>query len=172
MKKLLGAVRTSVNAAREKAGAATSGRRRISGIPFILALVMLLGVGMVGVLLFNTRIQDQQRQLDELQASAQRLDYHEAALEQSVDQLGTTDTLGAKAANLGMVPNPNPLVIQMPQGSVNGKPQAADGTAMPGIAVPSTISSATPTYRPASPTPTPTPGAATGTPTASPTEGR
>ena len=46
MKKLLGAVRTSINAAREKAGAATSGRRRISGIPFILALVMLLGVGM------------------------------------------------------------------------------------------------------------------------------
>lgn len=132
MRRLLRASRRRLGDARDRARG-SSFWRRISGVPFALALVTLLAVGMVAVLLFNTRIQDQQRQLDDLQASAQRLDYHEAALEQSVDQLGTTGTLGSKAANLGMVPNPNPLVIQMPDGSLHGKPQAAVGTEMPGI---------------------------------------
>ncbi len=147
---------------------------RVSGIPFILSLVLVLSIGMVGVLLFNTRIQDQQRQLDDLQASAQSLQNHEAALEQSVDNEGTTNTLGAKAANLGMVPNPNPVIIRMPDGSVYGTPRAAESNEIPGISVPSQITSATPTYRPSSASPTPS-GSATSsaaTPSPSSTEGR
>lgn len=125
----------------EQTGAA--GRStRLAGVPFILVLLAILGLGMAAVLVLNTSIQQQESTLEDLRAQAQASGYHQDLLQGEVDQLGTTNVLAAKAANLGMVPNPNPVIIQMPAGQIHGTPQAAVGTELPGIAVPSSVPSA------------------------------
>lgn len=120
-----------------------SGRTRLAGIPFVLLLMVILGLGMTAVLVLNTSIQQQESSLEDLRASAQAAGYRQDLLQGQVDQLGTTDVLAAKAANLGMVPNPAPVIVQMPSGQIHGTPQAAVGTEIPGVAVPSAVPSPT-----------------------------
>lgn len=122
-------------------GPAAPHRTTLAGIPFALLLLVILGLGMAAILIVNTSIQQQESTLEDLRASAQAAGYHQDLLQGEVDQLGTTTVLAAKAANLGMVPNPNPVIIQMPSGQVHGTPTPATGTEMPGVAVASAVPS-------------------------------
>lgn len=160
---------------REVAGAAPRRRARLAGIPFIFVLLVILGLGMAAVLVLNTSIQQQESTLEELRAQAQASAYRQDLLQGQVNQLGTTNVLAAKAANLGMVPNPNPAILQLPAGEIHGTPQAAVGTELPGVAVPSAVPSPTSqisinTGAPSTAT-TPTPSAATSAAPASPAPG-
>lgn len=110
------------------------GGRRLSNGAFVLSLILLLGVGLGGVLVLSTKIQEQQTQLESLQDQAEQVSYHEAALQGQVDQLSTTNSLAGMAAALGMVPNTNPLIIVMPDGTAHGTPAPVTGTEMPGVA--------------------------------------
>ncbi|WP_316670657.1 hypothetical protein [uncultured Propionibacterium sp.] len=122
------------------------GGRRLSNGAFVLSLLLLLGLGLGGVLVLSTRIQEQQTQLEKLQDQAEQASYHEAALQGEVQKLSATNSLARMAAVLGMVPNTNPLIIQMPGGASYGTPDPMDGTEMPGVAVaPAESSSASPT---------------------------
>lgn len=109
------------------------GGRRLSNGAFVLLLIGLLGAGLGAVLVLSTQIQEQQAELEELQNQAEQAAYHEAALQGEVNELSTTNSLARMAAALGMVPNTNPLIIQMPDGTSHGTPAAMDGTEMPGV---------------------------------------
>jgi len=119
------------------------GGRRLSNGAFVLLLIGLLGIGLGLVLVLSTQIQQQQAELEELQDQAEQASYHEAALQGEVNELSTTNSLARMAAALGMVPNTNPLIIQMPDGTSHGTPAAMDGTEMPGV-VPAESAAANP----------------------------
>ncbi|MFT8395685.1 hypothetical protein, partial [Propionibacterium sp.] len=110
-----------------------------AGIPFIAVLLTILGLGMAGILILNTSIQQQENQLEGLQSQAQAAGYRQALLQGQVDQLSTTDVLAAQAANLGMVPNTNPVIIEMPSGQVVGSPPPAPARALPGVGRPQQV---------------------------------
>lgn len=139
----------------------SNGSSSLDRVPFAILLVIIMSLGLALVLALNTKIQEQQAQLETLQTQAQNLEYREAALQGEVDQLSTTNVLAALAANLGMIPNPYPVVIQMPEGSVYGTPQAAAGSEFTSVAVPSEVNTnpgASGTLNiSVTPSPTPTP---------------
>ena len=112
------------------------GGRRLSNGAFVLVLIGMLGIGLGGVVVLSTQIQDQQTQLEQLQNQAEQASHHEAALQGEVERLSTTNSLASMAAALGMVPNTNPLIVQMPDGASHGTPVPMEGTEMPGVAVP------------------------------------
>lgn len=112
------------------------GGRRLSNGAFVLVLIGMLGIGLGGVVVLSTQIQDQQTQLEQLQNQAEQASHHEAALQGEVKRLSTTNSLASMAAALGMVPNTNPLIVQMPDGASHGTPVPMEGTEMPGVAVP------------------------------------
>ena len=112
------------------------GGRRLSNGAFGLVLIGMLGIGLGGVVVLSTQIQDQQTQLEQLQNQAEQASHHEAALQGEVERLSTTNSLASMAAALGMVPNTTPLIVQMPDGASHGTPVPMEGTEMPGVAVP------------------------------------
>ncbi|RLP11181.1 hypothetical protein [Propionibacterium australiense] len=146
------------------------GGRRLSNGAFGLSLILLLVIGLGTVLVLSTQIQQQQTELEELQDQAKLASYHEAALQGEVNELSTTNSLARMAAALGMVPNTNPLIIQMPEGTSHGTPAAMDGSEMPGV-VPAESAPATPQAG-ASPTSPASSGPSAGTAEPAPRDGQ
>lgn len=97
-------------------------------LPFVLVLAAILGVGMVGLLVLNTTLQNQSFALRAKQQEATRLAYVEAGLQAEADRLASARSLAAKATALGMRPNPGPAFLVLPDGRVVGAPKKADGT--------------------------------------------
>ena len=126
----------------------------LPSLPFGLIMAVLLGVGMWGILVLNTVIQDQSASLVQLQREARVLGYQEAALRTEVQQLQASTTLAERATALGMVPNPRPAFINLETGAVTGELYRVTGAELP-----------TQTYRPLVVPPKPQPvGDATETP--------
>ena len=111
-------------------------QQRLSRLPFMLIVAVLLGGGMVGVLLLSTTIQAQSAELSALQAQESELSYQEAALVAIVQDLRSSQNLADRAWELGMRPNPNPAFIMMPDGTVVGAPSVVTGDELPGMAPP------------------------------------
>lgn len=106
---------------------------RLAKVPFMLFLATILGLGMVGLLVLNTTIQDQSRTLRTLQRQASALGYREAALQSEVAQLRGVENLAQQATRLGMRPNPFPAFIELPSGKIIGTPRVVAGDEMPGF---------------------------------------
>lgn len=104
---------------------------RMSRIPFLLVLGLVLAVGMAGVLVLNVTIQGQASDLRGLQERATILGYQESALQASLDQLRSPTHLEQEAQKLGMRPNPHPVFIQLPQNEMLGDPAEVTGKEMP-----------------------------------------
>jgi len=100
-------------------------------MPFVLLLVGILGVGMLGLLVLNTNLQGQTFQLRALNEQAQELANQRNQLQVQVDQLRTPAYLIGRAAKLGMVPNPSPAFVILPDGRIVGSPQAAAAGQLP-----------------------------------------
>jgi hypothetical protein len=110
-----------------------AGTARLGRVPFVLALMAILGLGMAGLLALNTALQGQAFQATSLHQKANQLTYQEAALRTQVDELRATDNLAARAFQLGMRPNPNPGFIQLPDGKVIAKARTVTGNEVPMI---------------------------------------
>lgn len=132
---------------------------RLAKVPFMLFLATILGLGMVGLLVLNTTIQDQSRTLRTLQRQASALGYREAALQSEVAQLRGVENLAQQATRLGMRPNPFPAFIELPSGKIIGTPRVVAGDEMPGF------------IWTAPPIPTSVAAASAGDPVAAPTDG-
>ncbi len=108
-------------------------RRATSQVPFILVFVVLLAVGMFGLLMLTTKLQDQAFELSNLKREATELSYREASLEVEVDKARSPQSLAALASALGMRPNEHAVYVQLPSGKIIGKPVAvkdSDGSSI------------------------------------------
>lgn len=110
-----------------------AGTARLGRVPFVLALIVILGMGMAGLLALNTSLQGQAFEARTLHQKANQLTYQEAALNTQVSELRSSDNLAARAFKLGMRPDPDPGFIQLPSGKVIGKASTVTGKEVPMI---------------------------------------
>lgn len=108
-----------------------AGTARLGGVPFVLALIVILGVGMAGLLALNTSLQGQAFEAKSLHQKANQLTYQEASLKTQVSELRASDNLAARAFKLGMRPDPNVGFIELPSGRTIGKAETVTGHEMP-----------------------------------------
>jgi hypothetical protein len=108
---------------------------RLARIPFIAILIALFGLGMAGLLLLNTTLQDQAFEARRLTRSANELIYSQAELESEISRRSAPAELARRASALGMRPNPHPAFVVVPSGKVLGKPTRVEGREVPALIV-------------------------------------
>jgi len=99
----------------------------------MLILAGVLVVGLVGLLMLQTRVQEQSFEVRHLQSTATELSYKQAQLEAEVQQKAKPAEIARQATALGMVPNPHAVYIDVRTGSVVGAQKAVTGNEVPYI---------------------------------------
>jgi cell division protein FtsB len=125
-----GAARQPVRSTRPRLRVVDDAPFRPPRMPFVLFVVALLVAGLVGLLLLNTGLQQGTFRVTDLNKQAQQLQDQQQALEHQVRTLEAPQHLADRALELGMVPNPNPVFLRLPDGKVLGVPakgQAGSG---------------------------------------------
>jgi hypothetical protein len=102
-------------------------RRRTSPVPFLVLVSMLAVGGVVGLLLFNTSMQQASFAATELQHQADSLDAREQGLQMEIDHLRDPQVIALKAQRMGMVLPTSPAVLDVRTGRVLGDPAPATG---------------------------------------------
>ena len=110
-------------------------RPRLARIPFLLVLIGIFGLGMAGLLMLNTTLQNQAFQARSLNRQATELAYVEADLQNQLDAAGASSELARRASLLGMRPNPRPAFLVLPKGKVIGNPNRVTGSEVPDLVV-------------------------------------
>ncbi|WP_051020513.1 hypothetical protein, partial [Nocardia araoensis] len=103
-------------------------------IPFVTAIIALLGCGLALTLLLTTRAAEDSYQLGDARATNRRLADERAALQREVEVADSAPELALRARELGMIPAKDPARLLVgPDGSVTviGKPVPAQGTPVP-----------------------------------------
>ena len=100
-------------------------RRRTSPVPFLLVVSMLAVGGIVGLLLFNTSMQQASFAATDLQHQADALQAREQTLQMQLDQLRDPQQIALKAQRMGMVLPGSPAVLDLRTGKVLGDPLPA-----------------------------------------------
>jgi hypothetical protein len=133
--------------------------RRPPRTPFAVLLVIIAGVGLVGLLLINTRLQQGAVEISRLDRDNQILRERVQALTQTVEAAAAPQRLAARAQELGMVPNPRPAFLRISDGTVLGDPKVAEAPPAPPPPAPVAVSQPAPAA-PAASSPAPSPAAA------------
>ena len=100
-------------------------RRRAPRVPFMILVSLVLLGGVVGLLLFNTSMQQASFRATALETTAADLHAREQSLRMEVDQLRDPQRVATRAQELGMVPLVNPAFIRLSDGEVLGNPVPA-----------------------------------------------
>jgi cell division protein FtsL len=108
---------------------ATSGRR-MARLPFLIVLIAAFGVGMVGLLLLNTTLQNQEFEARRLSSQASQLTYVQDDLESQLQTVSSPGSLAQKAYAQGMRPNVHAAFLVLPDGTVKGDAKITKGTEM------------------------------------------
>ncbi|HEY3010147.1 MAG TPA: hypothetical protein VGJ63_19085 [Micromonosporaceae bacterium] len=95
--------------------------------PFVLLVLIVVVGGVLGILLVNTKINENAIRLQRLQQQQAGLDLREQRLRQQIAEYESPGNLAAHARELGLVPAGTPAFIRLPDGRVIGVPQPADG---------------------------------------------
>lgn len=103
---------------------------RLARFPFLLVLIGVFGLGMAGLLMLNTTLQNQAFDSRTLNRQATELTYVQADLENQLTVLGAPQELARRASAMGMRTNPYPALLQLPSGKVSGKPTPVKGSEM------------------------------------------
>ncbi|MBO0867233.1 MAG: hypothetical protein J2P15_01590 [Micromonosporaceae bacterium] len=99
--------------------------------PFVALVLVMVVAGVVGILVLNTKINENAFQLTNLEAQQVTLDQQEQQLNQQLADRESPNNLAAEALKLGLVPAGTPAFIRLPDGRVLGVPQPA--TSAPSI---------------------------------------
>lgn len=94
-------------------------------MPFMILVALVLLGGVVGLLLFNTSMQQSSFRATALEAKAAALHAKEQSLRMELDMLRDPQRVATRAQQLGMVPMVNPAFIDLADGAVLGNPQPA-----------------------------------------------
>src|SRR3712207_4321151 len=89
-------------------------------VPFLVLVGVVLLGGVVGLLMFNTSMQQASFRATELEAEAARLHAAEQSLRMELDRLRDPQRVAHRASALGMVPMVNPAFLRLPDGKVLG----------------------------------------------------
>lgn len=100
-------------------------RRRTSPVPFLVVVSMLAVGGIIGLLLFNTSMQQASFAATDLQRQADALQAQEQTLQMQLDHLRDPQAIGLKAQRMGMVLPTSPAVLDLRTGKVLGDPTPA-----------------------------------------------
>ncbi len=93
--------------------------------PFVAVVVALLLAGVVGLLMFNTSMQQSSFAAADLEQKDARLRAQRQELQMDLDRLRDPQRVAEKAQSLGMVPMLTPAFLELSDGSVVGKPAPA-----------------------------------------------
>jgi hypothetical protein len=96
-------------------------------LPFAALVLTVLVVGLVGLLVLNTSLQQGAFYVRDLQARAQALTDHREALELQVAALREPQRVAARASAMGMVPDHSPAFLRLSDGAVLGNAKPAGG---------------------------------------------
>ena len=100
-------------------------RSRTSPVPFLVVVSMLAVGGVVGLLLFNTSMQQASFAATDLQRQADVLEAQQQSLQMQLDQLRDPQSIALKAQRMGMVLPSSPAVLDLRTGKVLGDPAPA-----------------------------------------------
>ena len=100
-------------------------RTRASKVPFVVLMSMLMLGGVVGLLLFNTSMQQAAFATTALEEQAQTLTARQQTLEMELDVLRNPQRVAEQAQRMGMVPSHQPAYLELPSGKVLGEPAPA-----------------------------------------------
>lgn len=112
-----------------------SPQRRMSSLLFGIVMVMILVAGLVGVLVLSTALQTREFELRAAQRTADELGFRVSDLESQVNRAKAPLALGRRATDLGMVPNPHSVFIDLGSGQIKGEPVAATGNEIPSLRI-------------------------------------
>jgi hypothetical protein len=100
-------------------------------VPFAALVLTVLALGLVGLLVLNTSLQQGAFYARDLEARASTLTQKREALQLQVAQLREPQRVADVAAGLGMVPNPSPAFLRLSDGQVLGDPHPAGALSAP-----------------------------------------
>ena len=100
-------------------------RRRSSPVPFVMVISMIAVGGIVGLLLFNTSMQQASFAATDLQQRADSLLAQQQTLQMELDRLRDPQSIALKAQRMGMVLPTSPAVLDLRTGKVLGEPAPA-----------------------------------------------
>lgn len=127
--------RAAPGASRSRLQAVAPPTARLARFPFLLVMIGVFGLGMVGLLMLNTTLQNQAFQARALNRQATELAYAQADLENRLDAAAAPQELARRASAFGMRPNPYPAFLVLPKGKVIGEPRPVTGAEAPALIV-------------------------------------
>jgi hypothetical protein len=109
--------------------------QRLARFPFLLVLIGIFGLGMAGLLMLNTTLQNQAFQARALNRQATQLAYVQADLQNRLDRQAAPAEVARLASKAGMRPNPHPAFLVLPEGKIIGEPTPVSGREMPSLVI-------------------------------------
>ena len=100
-------------------------RTRAPRVPFVMLVSLILLAGIVGLLLFNTSMQQASFTATRLEDQARTLSSRQEALAMELDQLRDPENLADQACAIGMVVGPTPAFLDVDTFEVTGTPASA-----------------------------------------------
>jgi hypothetical protein len=95
--------------------------------PFVALILAVVVAGVLGILVLNTRINQNAFHLEKLRDQQRELDLRQQQLTEDLALAESPNSLAAAARRLGLVPAGTPAFIQLPDGRKLGVPQPAPG---------------------------------------------
>jgi hypothetical protein len=96
-------------------------------VPFVALILVVVVGGVLGILMLNTKVNENTFRLHDLQQRQSELDLQEQRLNQQIADYESPGNLAANARRLGLVPAGAPAFIRLPDGRLIGVPQPAGG---------------------------------------------
>jgi hypothetical protein len=93
--------------------------------PFVALVLVVVVAGVLGILVLNTKINENAFTLNHLQNQQNRLDQQEQQLDQHLAELESPNSLKAAAHRLGLIDSGTPAYLPLPNGQTVGVPQPA-----------------------------------------------
>lgn len=103
-------------------------RSRAPRVPFVTFVSVILLAGVLGLLFFNTSMQQASFRATALEKQATDLGAQQEALELQIQALGKPDRVSALAQKMGMVVPSQAGVIDLGTGKITGAPAPASGS--------------------------------------------
>jgi hypothetical protein len=95
--------------------------------PFVAMVLVVVVAGVLGILVLNTKINENAFRLSNLQRQQDSLNIQEQQLDQHLADLESPNSLAAAARRLGLVAAGTPAHLELPNGTTIGVPQPATG---------------------------------------------